>query len=209
MAKWKQSLFADLIARVQHCNLCPRMQHRKKVLGSSNGNLDSSILFVAEAPGRLGADKFGIPLYGDQTGRNFEMLIASAGLNRESIFITNAVLCNPRTLDGNNDSPTLSEIRNCSQYLSETLEIIKPKYVVPLGAVALASLNTIEPHQIRLSEGVGKLFSWNGYKIYPLFHPGPRAFIQRTKRRQMEDYKTLANLLTSSSHSHSIWTRDR
>jgi len=194
VAKSKQSLFTDLIARVQHCNLCPRMQNRKKVLGSSNGSLDSPILFIAEAPGRLGADKFGIPLYGDQTGRNFEMLIASAGLKRESIFITNAILCNPRTLDGNNDSPTLLEIRNCSQYLRETLEIIKPRYVVPLGAAALASLNAIKPHQIKLSEGVGKLFLWNGYQVYPLFHPGPRAFVRRTKAQQLEDYKTLAEL---------------
>ena len=194
MARSKQSLFADLITQVQHCLLCPRMQHRKKVLGPPNGNIDSPVVFVAEAPGRLGADKFGIPLYGDQTGRNFEMLIANAGIKRESIFITNAVLCNPRTPAGNNDSPTLSEMRNCSQYLKETLEIIKPKYVVPLGATALSALNIINPHQIRLSEAAGKLFSWNGFKIYPLFHPGTRAFIRRTKAQQMEDYRTLASL---------------
>ncbi len=195
MARSRQSLFADLIAHVQQCDSCPRMQHRKKVLSSSNGILDSPVLFIAEAPGRLGADKFGIPLYGDQTGRNFEMLIASAGIKRESIFITNAVLCNPRTPDGNNDSPTSAESRNCSQYLRETLEIIKPKYVVPLGAIALASLNAIESHQIKLSEGVGKLFSWDGYQVYPIFHPGPRAFIRRTKAQQVEDYKALAELV--------------
>jgi len=174
------------------------MQHRRKVLGSTNGSLNSSVLFIAEAPGRLGADKFGIPLYGDQTGRNFETLIASAGLDRESIFITNAVLCNPRTTDGNNDSPTLTEIRNCSRYLKETLEIIKPKYVVTLGAAALTVLNAIKPHQIKLSEGVGKLIPWNGFQVYPLFHPGPRAFIWRPKRQQAEDYRTLARLLGKS-----------
>jgi uracil-DNA glycosylase family 4 len=195
VAKSKQALFADLLVRVQHCKLCPRMQHRKKVLGSQNGSPDCPILFIAEAPGRLGADKFGIPLYGDQTGRNFEMLIARAGIKRESVFITNAVLCNPRTLHGNNDSPTLVEIRNCSQYLEETLEIIKPKFVVPLGAKALSALNIINPHQVRLSEGIGNLFSWNGFMIYPLFHPGPRAFIRRTKPQQLEDYRTLASLL--------------
>lgn len=199
VTKSKQALFADLIARVQHCNLCPRMQHRRKVLGSSNGSLDAPIFFIAEAPGRLGADKFGIPLYGDQAGRNFEMLIASTRLNRESIFITNAVLCNPRTPTGNNDSPTPAEIRNCSQYLKDTLEIIRPKYVVSLGAIALASLDAIEPHQIKLSEGVGKLFSWNGYQVCPLFHPGPRAFIWRSKPQQMEDYRTLASLFDKSS----------
>lgn len=195
MEKSKQSLFADLVARAQHCNLCPRMQGRKKVLGPSNGNLNSPIVFIAEAPGRLGADKFGVPLYGDQTGRNFESLIASAGLDRESLFITNAVLCNPRTPLGNNDTPMLSEICNCSGYLRQILEIVRPKYVVPLGAAALASLNAIKPHGIRLSAGVGKVFPWRGYLVYPLFHPGPRAFVRRTKAQQMEDYRVLAQLL--------------
>jgi len=171
------------------------MLSRKKVLGPSNGNLNSPILFIAEAPGRLGADKFGIPLYGDQTGRNFEMLLKSAGLDRGAIFITNAVLCNPRSPHGNNDSPTMAEIRNCSRYLREIFEIVNPKYVVPLGRVALASLNTIEPHRIKLYEVVGKVFPWNGRLVYPLFHPGPRAFTRRTKAQQVKDYESLGQLL--------------
>lgn len=207
MGKSKQALFADLVARVQRCTLCTRMEHRRKVLGSENGSLDAPILFIAEAPGRLGADKFGIPLYGDQTGRNFEILISSAGLDRESIFITNAVLCNPRTSDGNNDSPKLLEIRKCSIHLKETLEIIRPKYVVPLGAAALAALSIIKPHQIKLSEGVGKVVLWNGYQVYPLFHPGPRAFIRRTKAQQVQDYRNLAGL--EGKHGLRIFNRQR
>jgi len=194
--KSKQSLFIDLVARVQCCTLCPRMQSRRKVLGPSNGNLNSPIMFIAEAPGRLGADKFGIPLYGDQTGRNFETLLTYTGLKRESIFITNAVLCNPRTPHDKNDSPTHTEIRNCSRHLKELLKIVRPKYVVPLGRAALASLNAIEPHAISLSEGVGEIFPWRGYLVYPLFHPGPRAFVHRTKTQQLEDYKNLDRLLS-------------
>jgi len=171
------------------------MKGRLRVLGSTNGNLDSSIVFVGEAPGRLGADKYGIPLWGDQTGQNFEAFITSAGIRRETIFITNAILCNPRTLHGNNDSPTLTETRNCAGYLSEVLQIVGPKYIVPLGAVALASLNFIGPHGIKLSEGVGKVFQWRGYSVYPLYHPSSRAFVWRTKAQQMEDYKNLAALL--------------
>ena len=193
--KSKRLQFDDLVARVRNCSLCPRMSRRKPILSSLNGVLDSSVVFIAEAPGRLGADKFGIPLYGDQTGRNFELLITHAGLDRDSIFITNAVLCNPRTKLGNNDSPTITEIRNCSVYLKETLDIIRPKYVVPLGAAALASLNIIEPHGIKLAESVGKIFQWHEHLLYPLFHPGPRAFVRRTKAQQVEDYKSLAWLL--------------
>src|SRR4030043_19536 len=119
MSRWigmqsKQSRFASLVTRVQDCSICPRMGQRRRVLSASNGSLESSVVFIAEAPGRLGADRFGIPLFGDQTGRNFESLISNAGISRDSIFITNAVLCNPRKAGGNNDSPTTTEARNCS-----------------------------------------------------------------------------------------------
>ena len=193
--KSKQLLFADLVAHALVCSLCLRMSQRRRVLGPSNGNLDSPVVFIAEAPGRLGADKFGIPLYGDQTGRNFEWLISGAGISREAVFITNAVLCNPRTTHGNNDSPTISEIRNCSVHLIEALGIVRPQCVVPLGTVALRALNIIEPLEIKLTEGVGKLFSWAGYQVYPLFHPSPRAFARRSKNQQLEDYRALAELL--------------
>jgi DNA polymerase len=169
------------------------------VLGSSNGTLDSQVVFIAEAPGRLGADKFGIPLFGDQTGRNFERLISQAGISREAIFVTNVVLCNPRTADGNNDSPSMIEIRNCSVHLRETLEIVGPNYIVPLGRAALTALGVIHPLRIELSEGAGKVFPWNGYQVYPLYHPGPRAFVWRPRLQQMLDYRTLAESLKNGA----------
>ncbi len=199
--KSKQLQFTELIVRVLNCNRCPRMSQRRPVLSPSNGNLNAPVVFIAEAPGRLGADKFGIPLFGDQTGRNFEWLLSNAGLSRESIFITNAILCNPRKADGNNDSPAKSEIRNCSMYLEDTLDIIKPKYVVSLGKVALTALRMIHPIEIELRESVGQLFSWNGYQVYPLFHPGPRAFIWRSKVQQAEDYRELRRLLERSRYT--------
>ena len=197
--KSKQLLFADLVERVQNCNLCPRMNLRRRVLSTSNGNLDAPIVFIAEAPGRLGADKCGIPLSGDQTARNFDWLISKAGIDRADVFITNAVLCNPRKPDGNNDSPSSAETRNCSRYLKEALDIIRPKYVAPLGKTALSALSIISPLDVKLSDGVGQVFRWNGYQIYPLYHPGPRAFIWRPKMQQRSDYEVLAGLLGVNS----------
>ncbi|CEO88630.1 hypothetical protein SSCH_2200001 [Syntrophaceticus schinkii] len=49
------------------------------------------------------------------------MLLADVGWKREQVFITNAVLCNPRTEQGNNRIPSVDEIRNCSYYLSRLL----------------------------------------------------------------------------------------
>jgi uracil-DNA glycosylase len=90
------SAFQALVHCVEECEVCPRMEGRARVLGSANGPERAKVLFIAEAPGRLGAERSRIPLHGDQTGRNFEALLASVKLKRREVFITNAVLCNPQ-----------------------------------------------------------------------------------------------------------------
>ena len=97
--------FEMLVENVNRCNLCVRMCGRTKVLSEKNGNIDSKVVFIGEAPGRLGADRTGIPFYGDQAGQNFERLLQFTGLTRKQVFITNAVLCNPRDEKGNNSPP--------------------------------------------------------------------------------------------------------
>src|SRR5687768_10139901 len=67
--------FLRLVERVSRCRACPRMEGRTRVLSAANGNLHAQILFVAEAPGRFGGDRTGIPLFADQTGRNFRLLL--------------------------------------------------------------------------------------------------------------------------------------
>ena len=97
--------FRELVEAARACRRCPRMEGRTRAIGPENGPLDARVLFVAEAPGRLGADRTGVPLSGDQTGRNFDALLVSAGIDRRRLFVTNAVLCNPRRPDGRNDRP--------------------------------------------------------------------------------------------------------
>lgn len=191
----KKSQFDELTAAVQRCELCLRMESRTKVLSHRNGNLNSPVVFVAEAPGRFGADKYGIPLYGDRTGRNFESFLVAASLSRQSVFVTNAVLCNPRSENGTNDSPSNSEIRNCSEFLRRTLEIIKPRYVATLGTKALYALSILHQHDLTLAGNVGSLNHWNGCKVYPLYHPSPRALIRRSWIQQRSDYCELGRLL--------------
>ena len=187
--------FRELVEDVQRCHRCPRMEGRARVLSERNGSLSNRILVVAEAPGRLGADKWHIPLYGDQTGRNFERLLGAASLTREHIFITNAVLCNPRDRAGNNARPSAQEIRNCSSHLSRTIAILQPRYVVTLGHAALVALRDIAPHDVLLARDVGTVVPWNARLLIPLYHPGPRACIHRSLEQQMADYQALGALL--------------
>jgi uracil-DNA glycosylase family 4 len=152
-------------------------------------------LFVAEAPGRLGADRTGIPLYGDRTGDNFESLLGNVGWRRGEVFITNAVLCNPKQENGNNGTPTQEEIANCSAYLEMVIALISPDVVVTLGVTALNALNLLSPHGVELREGVSQVVPWCGTRLFPLYHPGPRATIHRSLLKQRSDFMLLSKLV--------------
>ena len=191
----KVARFNDLIESVQHCNLCPRLFGRTKVLSGANGSIDSKVLFVGEAPGRLGADRTGIPLHGDKTGDNFENLLGNIGWQRSQVFITNSILCNPREDNGTNGTPTREEIINCLAYLEMTINLVRPNVIVSLGATALEALDLISPHGLRLHEGVVTLSPWFGAKLFPLYHPGPRAMVHRSLAKQRSDFILLSKVV--------------
>ena len=191
----KEIRFKDLCETVKHCSLCHRLLNRTKVLSEANGSLGSRVLFVAEAPGRLGADRTGIPLFGDKTGDNFEALLGNIGWKREEIFITNAVLCNPREEKGTNGTPTSEEIANCAPYLQMTIELIQPEAIVTLGSVALKALANISPHNFSLKKYVGQALPWGHRILVPLYHPGPRSRVHRSFPKQTSDFLVLAKLV--------------
>lgn len=191
----KATRFEDLTASVQHCNICPRLCAKRKVLSPANGSVNSQVLFVAEAPGRLGADRTGIPLHGDRTGDNFEALLGNVGWQREQVFITNAVLCNPQDDDGTNGTPTADEIANCSAYLEMVLALVQPDVVVTLGATALDALSLLAPHGLVLRDAVGRVVPWGGRQLFPLYHPGPRAMVHRSLAKQRSDFMSLAKIV--------------
>jgi len=153
------------------------------------------VLFIAEAPGRLGADRTLIPLFGDQAGKNFQRLIDTIGWEREDVFITNAVLCNPRIENGLNDTPIKEEIENCFIYLNMIIELIDPEYIITLGQKALESLKIIEHHNVELKNDVRKFIPWNDRILVPLYHTSPRALIHRNFFNQLSDFYYLSKTI--------------
>jgi len=99
-------LFEILCHEAAACHVCPRLADHKAAMGRRSGTLIPKVLFVGEAPGRLGADRTRRPFTGDQSGARFDELMASIDLSRDEIFITNAVLCCPAD-DDQNLSPTV------------------------------------------------------------------------------------------------------
>lgn len=191
----RDEAFADLVADVQQCRACFRMEGRTRVLSGANGPADARICFIAEAPGRFGGERTMVPLSGDQSGKNFTRLLAAAGIDRASVFITNAVLCNPQDQLGRNAPPTKAEIRTCSEFLATTLGVLQPAVVVTLGAVALRALALIEPHPLTLASDCGQAVRWSGRWLVPLYHPSPRAQLSRSFDVQAADFRKLGALI--------------
>lgn len=185
--------FDDLCNRVKFCTRCPRMDDSSRILSRAAGPLHSRIMFIGEAPGRLGADTSGIPFHGDQAGHNFESLLAFAGLDRSQVFVTNSVLCNPKDESGNNSTPTRNEIANCSIYLREQVELINPLIIATLGSVSLEAIKSIEMHTLSISKNVRTAHTWFGRKLIPLYHPGQRALLHRSMANQRSDYQFVAD----------------
>lgn len=192
----QSDLFKLLESDAAACVICERMQERQAVLSQLNGSLTPKIMFLAEAPGRNGADRTRIPFYGDASGKTFEKLLASINLTREEIFISNTVLCSPRKPSGANDKPTRTEIRNCSYFLQRTIEIINPPVLATLGAVALEALKFIAPHSYTLKESAARILNWNGRKLVPLYHPSPQVLITvRPLEQQLLDFEALQHAI--------------
>jgi uracil-DNA glycosylase family 4 len=191
----RETAFLALVERAQGCTRCARMDGRRRVLGSGNGPADARVMFVAEAPGRFGGDRTAVPLHGDRSGATFTYLLQVAGFDRDAVFVTNAVLCNPRDPAGRNAKPTPAELRNCGEHLAAQIAVIDPPWVVALGHTALRALAHIAPHGLRLGPDVGQPVPWHGRSLVALYHPGPRALIRRPLAQQVEDYRCLATLV--------------
>jgi uracil-DNA glycosylase len=189
------SAFDPLIAEVQACRRCLSMEGRRRVLSHANGPVTARVMFIAEAPGRRGGEVTGVPLSRDASGRRFTRLLDLAGLSRDRVFITNAVLCNPRADTGVNRPPSRGELQNCSGWLRAQIALVDAAVVVTLGAVALAALDRIEHHGLTLRADAGRAVPWTGRLLLPLYHPSPRAGLSRSYADQDEDFRRLGELI--------------
>jgi uracil-DNA glycosylase family 4 len=196
MSATTRKRFIELASEARACQICPDLRERAAVLSELNGSLDPKLFFIAEAPGRQGADRTRIPFSGDRSGENFRVLLGSIGLERKDIFVTNAVMCSPRTATDANRKPTRAEIKNCSSFLSRQIELIQPKIVVTIGGVALEALKAIEYHEFTLKNDAAKILGWNNRTLVPLYHPSPQVVITvRRMPQQLEDFQVLKALI--------------
>lgn len=140
-----------------HCSL--RSGCMQAVPG--DGNVDSEIVFIGEAPGRS-EDEQGRPFVGP-AGHILSKLLNEIGLTREAVYITNVVKCRPPS----NRDPLPQEIVEHAEFLKQELDLIKPKLIVLLGRHALGRFFPDE--QISKCHGKAKR---RGTQVYfTIYHP--------------------------------------
>ena len=125
------------------------------------GNPESTILFIGEAPG-FHENQLKRPFVG-LSGKLLDKLINEIGWKREDIYITNIVKRRPPE----NRDPLPDEIGAYQKYLERQIGIMKPKVVVPLGRF---SMNHFLP-EAKISRDQGKVFRFKDFLVVPFFHP--------------------------------------
>jgi uracil-DNA glycosylase family 4 len=187
MTEISQMTLEQLEEAVHACTLCPLSQGRTQAV-PGEGPLNADIMFIGEGPG-FHEDRQGRPFVG-AAGQFLEELLASIGLTREQVYITNVVKCRP---PGNRD-PMPTEISACAPYLERQIQLIKPKVIVTLGRFSMyryfpgASISKIHGQPKR----VGNVL------VVPMFHPA--AALHQPKWRPLveADFKKLPQFIAET-----------
>jgi DNA polymerase len=98
-------------------------------------------MLVGEQPGNE-EDLAGRPFVGP-AGALLDEALAAAGLDRSSLYVTNAVKHFKFVDRGKrrlHEKPNAREVRACSTWLAQELRLVHPRLVVAMGATAAASL---------------------------------------------------------------------
>jgi uracil-DNA glycosylase family 4 len=164
------------------CQKCPLGETRKHFVFGS-GNPQAKVLFIGEAPG-ADEDEQGLPFVG-RAGQLLTKIIESTQTwKRSDVFICNVLKCRPP----GNRTPQPEEMEQCIPYLEEQIQIIQPKLIMALGAVAAQAL-------LHSKDPVGKMRNqWHDHNGIPLrvtYHPAALLRFDGYKKDVWQDMKEL------------------
>lgn len=161
--QYKQQLLNDLYAPFSQCSNFPTETIGATRVVFGEGNPDAQLMFIGEAPGKQ-EDELGRPFVG-RSGMLLNKVLEGSGLKRNDVFITNVVKCRPP----NNRTPTPQEVALYKHLLlTKEINIIQPKVIVTLGAVALEA---VLENGAKITKIRGTKQAKNGFTVVPTYHP--------------------------------------
>jgi uracil-DNA glycosylase len=159
------------VAELLRCRRCPRM----KSTPVSGGAVVSDVMLIGQAPGprepvlqRPFAHTAGKTLF-----RWFEEF---CGMNeaaiRSTVYFAAVCRCFPGKSSGGTDRvPAPDEIRNCSSWMNDEIEILRPRLIIPVGRLAIMQFIDCA----KLEKVIGRKFRVEraGHRcdVIPLPHP--------------------------------------
>ena len=168
----------ELRADAATCRACPLYEKATQTV-FGEGNARARLMFVGEQPGDR-EDLEGHPFVGP-AGRILSQAMDAAGIERDRVYITNAVKhfkWEPRGKRRLHKSPAQREIEACYQWLQGEMDAIRPAVVVCLGATAAKTL--LGP-RFRITQSRGQVQAREGLPdVIATYHP---SFLLRLKDR--------------------------
>jgi DNA polymerase len=185
-ARNKAELLEPIRERVCACTKCAHLACSRTQTVFGVGNPDADLMFIGEAPG-VDEDRQGEPFVG-RAGQLLTRILKAMNFTREDVYIANILKCRPDTPPGSfgNRAPTPTEMQTCRPYLVEQINVIEPKVLVALGAVAVEGLLGMRGTMRELR---GRWHAYNNIPLMITYHP---AYLLRNqapseKRKVWED----------------------
>jgi DNA polymerase len=152
----------SLAATVMGCTHCKTLASCRTQTVFGEGNPQARFVFVGEAPAAED-DQCGQP-FQDDAGHLLTKMIEAMRLKREDVYLLHTVKCRPP----GNRNPDQTEVGNCRQYLEAQLQILRPEYIICLGAVSSQAL-------LRSKLSIGRLrqqfHEYHGSKVVVIYSP--------------------------------------
>jgi DNA polymerase len=165
------------------CTRCKLHKTRHSIV-FGDGSPKAELVFVGEGPG-ADEDAQGLPFVG-RAGKLLTQMIEAMGLQRRDVYICNVVKCRPPE----NRQPEEDEVSTCSPFLFRQIDVIAPKVIVCLGAVAAKTL-------LKTNRGIsqfrGQWLEFRGRKLLATYHP---AYLLRNPNAKGEVWKDLQKVMT-------------
>lgn len=186
----KQTQLDDLKAEIIAKNICSELALQATQLVMGDGNLDTDIVFIGEAPGK-NEDQQGIPFVGP-AGKFLNLMLEAVGMVRSDVYITNIVKYRPP----NNRDPTPAEKQAFWPYLVKQLEIIQPKVVITLGRHSMEyflpglSIGEVHGQPKRIPFGSDHIV------IIPLYHPAAALYNGGLRQTLIDDFLTVPAIIS-------------
>lgn len=176
----------DTLERIREdigdCTRCRLHKQRNRIVFGA-GNPRAQLVFIGEGPGH-DEDIQGLPFVG-RAGKLLTQIIEAMGLQREDVYICNVIKCRPPE----NRTPQPDEVATCSPFLLRQLNVIAPRAIVCLGAVAAQAL--LGTNQ-SISRFRGQWFDFRGTRLLATYHP---AYLLRNPNAKGEVWDDLKKVM--------------